>query len=55
MTEFRIIESQHEHFFAEPKPMKQVIAGMLNPGMFSLSPIVDVACYFDDEDTHVET
>ena len=34
--------------------MKQVIAGMLNPGMFSLSPIVDVACYFDDEETHVE-
>ena len=35
--------------------MKQVIAGMLNPGMFSLSPIVDVACYFDDEETHVES
>ena len=38
--EFQNIESQHEYFFATPKPMKQIIVGTLNPDMLSISPTV---------------
>ena len=55
MPVFQNIESQHKYLFAEPHPLKHIIFSMLNPGVLSMSPIVDVACYFEYEEAQVET
>ena len=55
MPEIQNIESQDGYFFAEPKLIKEVIVGMLDAGMLSMLPIVDLACYFEDEEHQVET